>query len=140
LEHHSKFRLKLAYDQAGHDKLVYQTEFYRAHPRLVNRGHYVNWQEITYVNTILTQLNLELQYLENLLPSTRTKRGLLDFEGQALKIFVWDRYTVSQPNSDPQWCQSSEVSHLPRRGDFLPPSLPLASGSPVVRARLPVVA
>jgi hypothetical protein len=67
------------------DLILTQIGTYQTNPRFIHPGRYVNWQEVTYLQAVLEQLNLEFQDVENLLPVTRQKRGLLEF-GEVLNF------------------------------------------------------
>ena len=68
------------------DLILTQVAFYPTNPRFINTSRYVNWQEVTYLQAVWEQLNLEFQDIEKLLPITRQKRGLLDFGGEILNF------------------------------------------------------
>ena len=68
------------------DLILTQVASYPTNPRFINTSRYVNWQEVTYLQAVWEQLNLEFQDIEKLLPITRQKRGLLDFGGEILNF------------------------------------------------------
>ena len=71
------------------DLILTQVGSYPTNPRFINTSRYVNWQEVTYLQAVWKQLNLDFQDIEKLLPITLQKRGLLDFSGEILNFF-WD--------------------------------------------------
>ena len=68
------------------DMILQQIETYQKNPRWLGTNRYVSWQEITYLHAVWEQLNLEFEDMERLLPVTRQKRGLLNFEGEVLNF------------------------------------------------------
>jgi len=72
------------------DLILTQVGTYQTNPRFIHTGRYINWQEMTYLQAVCEQLNLESQDIEKLLPVTRQKRGLLDF-GREILNFLCDR-------------------------------------------------
>ena len=50
------------------DLILTQVGIYQAKPRFVNTSRYINWQEVTYLQAVWEQLNLEFQDIEKLLP------------------------------------------------------------------------
>jgi hypothetical protein len=68
------------------DLILKQVGTYQTNPRFIHTGRYINWQEVTYLQAIWEQLNLEFQDIEKLLPVTRQTRSLLDFGGEILNF------------------------------------------------------
>jgi hypothetical protein len=68
--------------------ILREVDFYKKHPRVLDKLVYVNWQEIKYVYTIWAQLNVELKDLEKLLPVTRKMIVLLNFGGDVLNFLL----------------------------------------------------
>ena len=68
--------------------ILREVDFYKKHPRVLDKLVYVNWQEIKYVYTIWAQLNVELEDLEKLLPVTRKMIVLLNFGGDVLNFLL----------------------------------------------------
>jgi len=66
--------------------ILTQVGTYQTTPRFIYRGRYINWQEVTYLQAVWEQLNLEFQDIEKLLPVTRQKISLLNFGGIILNF------------------------------------------------------
>jgi hypothetical protein len=59
---------------------------HRGIPPVLMESHYINWQEVTYLQAVWEQLHSELKDLEKFLQNSRQKRGLLNFGGDVLNF------------------------------------------------------